>query len=66
MRLLYVPLRAEALERLCRLAERERRQPREQAAYLLELALEGQLEHTRPRRAERARQADRTSIEAKA
>ena len=66
MRLLYVPLKGEALERLCRLAEREHRQPREQAAYLLELALEGQLEHTRPGRAERAGQADRSAIEAKA
>ena len=40
MRLLYVPLSADMLARLCHLAERERRAPREQAAYLLERALE--------------------------
>jgi len=40
MRLLYVPLSAEMLARLCHIAERERRAPREQAAYLLERALE--------------------------
>ena len=40
MRLLYVPLSAELLARLCQIAERERREPREQAAYLLERALE--------------------------
>ncbi len=40
MRLLYVPLSPEMLARLCQIAERERRAPREQAAYLLERALE--------------------------
>jgi hypothetical protein len=40
MRLLYVPLSADMLARLCHLAARERREPREQAAYLLEHLLE--------------------------
>lgn len=44
MRLLYVPLTADALAKLRRLADEERREPREQAAYLLERALE----QTRP------------------
>ena len=40
MRLLYVPLSAETVARVGHIAERDRRAPREQAAYLLERALE--------------------------
>jgi hypothetical protein len=39
VRLLYVPLKELAMERLRTIAERERRRPRDQAAVLLERAL---------------------------
>ena len=39
MRMLYVPLEADVLERLLRLAAQERRTPKLQAAYLIERGL---------------------------
>lgn len=39
MRRLLIPMSEKALYRLAEVAEKERREPRQQAAYLLELAL---------------------------
>jgi len=43
MRLLYVPLSERSIDQLQQLAARERRRPQDQAAFLLDQALDGQL-----------------------
>lgn len=49
MRSLYVPLAEEVLQRLGRLARQERRHPKDEAAILLERAIEAVEEAPTPR-----------------